>query len=345
MVRDGFLYTPLPSEAVRVRRRWARRKNAPDGCTVDLHLDDGRTVLRGRALRDVSFTGLSFWNDPAQQAVGTGTGLDYVLVRVPGRAPMRFLGSIRFAAPTASGRDLCGMRLDPLVGPDQDAWNAFISSLLYPTTSNSHGFHAELWSLFRESGYFHLSNKNPVEFEPLHASFEVNATALEAHPGLGFICVWPVSEGDVHDVFATMTMLKVYAGSWFVCQLAKPRGDAPDGATGRQILRDIHLHCYEHIQQDPSLAWLIGYSQVKQVWTRSVLYDLPKRYTHAGLACVVRFRALHVAVNAALPEPAPRFAPGFEIGTATPEEIELLLQRLHGLRPRAQTRVGIFQYG
>lgn len=328
-VREDLVFTPLPREAVRVRRRWSRRTLAPEGCTVDLHLGDEQPVLTGRQLRDVSFRGLSFWNDPQQFLIHADTRIELIVVHAPALPPMRFRASLRFVAATPGQLDSCGLLLEPVGADDANDWHGFLCSLLYPTTRDTRGLHEAVWTLFRESGYFNLSNKQVTDFEPLHADFETNTSTIERHPELGFIVVWPVAE--TATVFATMTVLKVYQGSWFYCQLAKLAGDDPHGASGRQILRDIHLHCYEHIQLDPGFRWLIGYSQVKNVWTRSVLYDMPRRYIHAGLACVVRFRALHVATRS----PLPAGAPDVEVGPATREEIDLFLRRLSDERPRS----------
>lgn len=328
--RGGLLFAPVPAEVVRLRRRWARRITAPPGCTIDLHLADGTTVLRRRVLRDVSFTGLSFWSAPEEYPLHNKTEVAFVDVYLPGQAePVRCSGSIRFVAASGTAGDLCGMRLERFDPAGDATWRKFVSRLLYPTTRNGEGLHPAVWDLYHRAGYFHLSGKTPEAFNKLEQSFQRNARCIDAHPEVGCLVAWPVDEGKA--AFATIMMLKIYANSWFGCHMAKVPGDAPSGASGRQVLRDMHLHAYEHIQLDPDLKWVIGYPQVKQVWSRSVHHDMPRRYTNAGLACIVRFRALEIQADAQLPDPPP----GMEIGTATSDEIALLLHQFASNRPRA----------
>ncbi len=327
-MRDGLMLTPLPREVVRLRRRWGRRVRAPEGCTIALPGEDDETP-RQRTVRDMSFTGLSFWNEDGD-LVHPGTEVKGTELSLAGERPVRVAGEISFVARDVGGRgDLCGMRLQIDDAGDRERWREFVARSLYPTTRSGAGHYEAIWRLYQEAGYFNLSGKDPDHFAQLKACFFRNSECIDQTPDLGCTVVWPVQD----EVMATISMLKIYRGSWFVYQLAKLRGDAPDGTSSRQVLRDVHLRAYEHAQLDPSLRWLIGYPQVKQIWSRAVHHDLPRRFTTAGLACVVRFRALEVPCNA----PPAGGAGEYEIGRATPEEVKAFLGWLAEARPRPYT--------
>ncbi|MFT3774547.1 MAG: PilZ domain-containing protein [Minicystis sp.] len=330
-MRDGLMLTPLPPEVVRLRRRWGRRTSAPEGYAIALRVDgDDRTRLC--ALRDVSFTGLSFWNHQEDQAIRPGTRITAAEIVTPDAPPIRITGEISFVARDAGGRgDLCGTRLEPVGDDDRAHWRELVSRRLHPTTRAGRGYYDAIWELYQQAGYFNLSGKDPAGFAKLRECFFRNAPRLDATPELGCVVVWPVED----QALATISMLKIYKGSWFVYQLAKLRGDAPDGTSSRQVLRDVHLRAYEHAQLDPDLAWVIAYPQVLDppIWSHSVHYELPRRFTTAGLACVVRFRALEVSCSAPpanYEEPTPQF----EIDRATPAELDTFFRWLREARPR-----------
>jgi hypothetical protein len=331
-MRDGLMLTPLPSEVVRLRRRWGRRTNAPEGCAVTLRLEGDEEVVRRCAMRDISFTGLSFWKDPDDDALHPDTKIAWAEISAPDEVLAHATGELSFVARDSDGKgDLCGVRLDIADPAQRTRWREFVSRCLHPTTRLGQGYYDAIWELYQHAGYFNLSGKDPAHFDKLRDCFFANATNIDATPDLGCLVAWPVEQ----KALATISMLKTYHGSWFVYQLAKVRGDAPDGTTSRQVLRDVHLRAYEHAQLDPDLAWIIAYPQVLDppIWSHSVHYDLPRRFTTAGLACVVRFRALEMRCEAAPPayEEAP---PALEIDRATPEEIDTFLRWLREVRPR-----------
>jgi hypothetical protein len=94
------------------------------------------------------------------------------------------------------------------------------------------------------------------------------------------------------------------------------------------MLREIHLRTYEHIQRDPNVSWIIGYAQVKRVWTAAVHYDVPARYVDKGEADIVRFRALEIDSridwNLDFGD--------VEVAVAAPPEVTSLAQKLGRLR-------------
>lgn len=328
-MRDGLMLTPLPREIVRLRRRWGRRAHAPEGTIAVIRIE-GSEGLEAHPVRDVSFNGLSFWCDSGDQRIRAGVTLDLIEVAPPGEPMMRFAGEVSFVAVEPNNQmDLCGVRLRPLDNEHVARWRAMVSRALYPSTRMGAGWADAVWRLYDRAGYFNLSGKDAHKFLALESRFLDNASHVARSPEMGCLVVWPLL--GTREVFATISMLKIYQSAWFVYQLAKVTGDAPDGASSRQVLRDVHLMAYEHAQLDPALRYVIAYPQVKPIWSRAVHHDLPRRYTTAGLACVVRFRALEVACDV----PRPPVPADLEIGPARPDEIEALLARLAQTHPRA----------
>lgn len=328
-MRDGLMLTPLPPEVVRLRRRWGRRTGAPAGWSIEVRTDDSSDRHLYCALRDISFTGVSFWVPKDSDWIHPGTNVTRTWILVPGHEPIEAGGDVSFVARDGEASDdLCGMQLRFEKLEERHRWREIVSRQLHPTTGFGTGYHSAIWDLYRTAGYFNLSGKDPARFSRLEERFRQNAARIDAAPELGCLVVWPA--GD--KALATISMLKIYEGSWLVYQLAKVRGDAPDGTSGRQILRDVHLRAYEHAQLDPDLKWCIGYPQVLEppIWSHSVHYELPRRYTTAGLACIVRFRALEVRSARSSPD---RWQHGFEIDEPTSEELAGFFRWLKRERP------------
>ena len=150
---------------------------------------------------------------------------------------------------------------------DEGAWRALVDEHLYRDTAVGPTWTEQLWSLYARCGYFDLSGKAPDAFASLKEAFFNVAHRLDAYKKLGVHVVYPEASGSA---CAALSVLKVYSGTWLGFQMAKVKGDSHDGASSRKILRDIHIHAYEHAQRDPNLRWLIGYAQVKPIWSRAV---------------------------------------------------------------------------
>ncbi len=322
-VEGDALVTPLPEEVVRLRRRWRRRVEASAGYAIRFrhpHWPERELV---REVNNLSDGGLSFRTEPRNDIVYPGLVLRDVEVTAPDAAPARMDAEVRFVT-----EDLCGLRLFHATAEDEQRWLQVVTRALHPRTRADDGWSEATWRLYERAGYFNLSGKDGRAFSDLKPAFLACERKIAAAPHLGCRVVWPVDGGDV---FAALSVLRVYHGTWLGYQMAKVHGDAPDGRESRQVLRDIHLHAYEHAQLDPDLRWLLGWAQVKPVWSRLVHHELPERYLAAGLSSVLRFRALEVPCDAAIEVTAQ----GVRVGEATPIEIELLLRRLARDRPRA----------
>ena len=326
-VCDRLLSTPLPAMIMRLRHRWFRRASVPVGWTVSFQHPPRPSVVRC-VLRDVSYSGLSFWAEPHADRVYPGLSLDEFEVAADNGTPLRLRGEVRFVTHGARLQPaLCGMRIHPQGATEEARWHDLVTQCLHPTTRSHHRWSEACWELYEKCGYFRLSDKTPAFFAPLKQAYLRTSQQLSETPDIGCHAVWPVSAKDLQ---AAGSVLKVYHGSWFGFQMAKIPGNTPDGVPAGRVLRDMHQRAYETAQLDPDLRWLIAYCQDKEIWSRLAHRDLPARYAPSERACVVRFRALEVPC-AGPSQPLPE---GLEISPAKPAEIGGLLRFLARSRPR-----------
>jgi hypothetical protein len=209
---------------------------------------------------------------------------------------------------------------------ENTSWFDLVNDQIHSETRVGSRFGEETWDLYDRCGYFTLSGKSPADFAPLRQAFLSTSRQLDHAPHLGCHVVSAASTGGVR---AALSVLKVYRGTWLGYQMAKTSGDI-DGIPGRAILRDIHLRAYEHVQRDPQVAWVLGYVQVKRVWSKLAHYDMPLRHVASGDAAIVRFRALEVPCTAHREETN---APEVQVGTASRTEALKIAGAIRRLRP------------
>ncbi|MES2643411.1 MAG: hypothetical protein V4850_28260 [Myxococcota bacterium] len=325
LVRIGdAVAVPLPTRLVRMQNRKSRRAEAPTGFLISFT----HPVLPGlevrRPVRDLSRNGLSFETRVEQDMLCAGLRLRDIVVTTPLGGVVHFDAEVRIVHPPRDGRGAaCGIRLTPSSEADTARWNQVVGTALNPTTRLGATWTEDTWDLYTASGYFSLSGKAQAHFGTLKAPFATVTRKVDAAPQVGCQVVWPSERG----IEASLSLLKIYEHTWFGFQMAKLQGAPPDGHTGRQVLRDIHLRAYEHAQADPKLRWTTALVQASAKWSKLVHYDLPERYVDSGLAAVVDFHALEldVPLRAALPDP--------NVGLATESERDALLEALIPRRP------------
>jgi hypothetical protein len=203
-------------------------------------------------------------------------------------------------------------------------WFDCVALLTHPAVRSGSAWADECWRLYEESGYFRLSGKSPMDFVPLRCSFTEAARRLDRAPSLGRHLVWCAETGEAQ---ATIAFFKVYHHSYMPSQLAKRPRRTLQGASNREVLRQIICSSYEHILPESDFRWFIMYTQVASGWTRAVHYDFPRRCA-SSKACTVRFRALEVSCGSGFST-----VPSSEVGPARTEEIAQLLRLLALLRP------------
>jgi hypothetical protein len=306
---------------MRLRHRCFRRVEPPADTSVDLVHPLWHDFVIRRPIREISAQGLSLRTTLHEDLIYPGLHFPEIRLAIAGRS-LRFSGEVKSLTREPTGDHCyCGIRLYPSSAFDEDSWLGVLDESLHSTTRIRGAWARPMWDLYARAGYFDLSGKDPSSFDRLFDSFERVSARIEATPQLGCQAVWP---HDEHHVEAAMSMAKIYAKSWLVFQLAKVTGATRRNVPGRVVLRDLHLHCYEHAQRDPELRWLIGIPQIRQTWSRLVHYDLPHKYVEAGMAATERFRAVEIPVSG---PPAPP-TPGLEIAIGSEDERAILIDQI-----------------
>ncbi len=316
---------PLPACLERLQHRKSRRADAPANLVISFPHPVFAELQVRRAVRDVSRHGVSFETRVDQDILCAGLRLHDVVLTTQHGATLHFDGEVRIVHPPRDGRGAaCGVRLTPRSVPDATRWGQLVGTALNPHTRLGATWSEDTWELYTASGYFSLSGKSQAHFGTLKGPFASVTRKVDSAPQVGCQVVWPSERG----VEASLSLLKVYEHTWFGFQMAKLKGAPPDGASGRQVLRDIHLRAYEHAQADPELRWTTALVQATAQWSKLVHYDLPHRYLHSGLSAVVDFHALEIDVPARPPR-----SPDENVGFATLHEREALLEALVPRRP------------
>ncbi|MDP2315208.1 MAG: hypothetical protein Q8P41_20080 [Pseudomonadota bacterium] len=325
MLRIGDrIAVPLPLRLLRVQHRKSRRADAATGFTISFTHPVLTELEVRRPVRDVSRNGLSFETRIDQDILCAGLRIRDVVVTTPAGAMLHFDAEVRIVHPPRDGRgSACGICLTPSSEADATRWNQVVGTALNPTTRLGATWSEDTWDLYASSGYFSLSGKAQAHFGALKQPFANVTRKLDGAPQVGCQVVWPSERG----IEASLSLLKVYEHTWFGFQMAKLQGAPPDGHSGRQVLRDIHLRAYEHAQADPNLRWTTALVQASARWSKLVHYDLPQRYVDSGLAAVVDFHAIELDV------PHRPAVPDANIGRATLAERNAFLEALVPRRP------------
>jgi hypothetical protein len=323
---DGeFLMTPVPSAILRLRRRWLRRAEVSSGLDVSFACSGAQAILGG-PVRNLSYQGIAFELERPVDFLRPGTRIDDLRIFDRSGKSALVSAEVRCVVPVLRGG--CQYGLQVLKGADSRRYVELVNDQLHPGTRVGGRWAEHLWDLYASCGYFNLSGKEPAAFARRKSAFVSMARQLDHAPHLGCHVVWPHREPE--GATAALSALKIYDRSWLGFQMAKIKGDI-EGVSSRRILREIHLRTYEHIQRDPNVGWIIGYAQVKRVWTAHVHYDLPMRYVETGEADVLRFRALEVDTESDWKLDA-HATDGVEVAPAAPAEVDAFARKLQRMR-------------
>lgn len=324
-VADGRLHIGLPEAVERVRSRRSRRVAVAEGLRVsfDHPLFPERRVVR--PVIDLTHDGLSFAADVSCGALDAGIDIPHMLVERPNGDVIGLCARIenRRGVATADdgGAQAYGCTVRARGARDAERWRATCDELLFPHTRRGA---AEVWSVYRDSGYFGLSDTLDG-FEHLRASYTEASRALEGAPQLGCQTSWPADGPAV----ATVTNLRLYPSCWFSYHLAV-RPEKTVAARASEVLRELYRQYIEHSLALPGARWQMAYVQHSAHWSMRVHVDVPRRYQALGDALVHDFRALQVRSVGA--RPAPREAE-LEVRVASELEIERAVGALRARRP------------
>lgn len=277
----------LPAWITKVARRRTRRAEAPAGLVLRFRATSEATQ-DDAAVVDISRHGLAFRVHLLDAVFEIGDVLPPFELWHGTALLGCYRGTVRNLRLTP-GEDasIVGLSITPRSPADELRLTELLDGLLYPSTL---GRASDVWEVFESSGYLHLSNKTPPDFEPLRTPFLEVAQALEAAPQVGTIAHWP-AEGPIQ---ATVSHLKVYQSSWLLCQVSKRKANAQAG-DGRRGLREMYLRIYESAEADVDTRWLLVYVQDEAPrWSRELHVELPRRYEQTGEACLLPFRALEL---------------------------------------------------
>ena len=307
---DSTSFKGPPAEIVRIRRRRERRAEAPRRAQVSFHHPQAPEETMVRPLVDVSVGGIGFTTDAVADGIYPGLALRVTVGWKHGPS-FEFDAIVRHCTPSGHGTDTCGLSLAP-VDPQVDAgWRQQIAALLHPRTRLAPA-PGELWELYRESGYFRLSDKTNNAFAPLQRAFMSACRRLEAHPEVGaHFGLWEMGRLE-----AAGSQLEAWTGSWLVFQVARTGQGRPLPAADDDVLRDLYVHAYEHVQRQPEARYLLTYVQDVARFSRMCQYDFGVRRAAEDLASVTAFRAIEVEAGVT---PA-NATPGVVVDVATAEE-------------------------
>jgi len=325
----GRMITPMPIRIERVRHRWFRRCKVRCGIKASFrHPIWPDLEVTGRMVLDVAFAGIGLEIDVDKDLVFPGLEIPDLELRVEGEEPLHMQGEVRYVLPARGETGArCGLKVAPRSAADDGPWMRLVSRELHAATMTDADASESIWSLLQQSGYFNLSGKSPDQFEPMKKTFlEFGARAFAA-PRLICQAVWPSERG----IEASLSVAKVYAGSWLMHQLAKRPGRAPGVAHVRQILRDVYLRALEYPQLDPGFRWAIAYIDGEVPWSMAHV-DFVRPFVPQELAAVVPFRLLE---GQSADEVELSAEERFEVGPAAPFEVAWLIDEIAKIRSLA----------
>lgn len=316
------LQTPLPDRLVRVRHRLHRRVSPPPATRLVLpELSGSRSE---REVLDVSFGGLGVRLLPGER-LESGWVLPSCVLLTENGPPIHLRAEVRHVSVTAEGTSVCGLRVEPLTGPDAERWRELVTRSLCPTTRTDGSLVEQLWQLFIDSGYFNLASHSAEWFEDQRASFLELGRRAAHLPQLMCLAAWPSARG----VEATLASMKPYQSLWLVHQLAKRPGSAPSPITTGGILRDLYVRTVEHAQGDPGFRWLGAYIEGTVPFVHRAHSGFARRMAGTGRTLLLPLRMVDVSCA----EPRKALPVGMTLGPATPFERALLARELTRLRP------------
>ena len=322
-IRGDQICTPWPQRIKRSRRRVWRRGFDLLGMEVAArHPIWPEVVIEGR-VHDLSMTGLSVLGGERGQLLYQGLELPEVEVVSGPLAGSRFEAVVRHVTEVEDGGQ-CGLWVRHQGLDDQERWHDDVARVLCPNTVSGAPPVRHMWNLFADAGYLSLAGKAPKDFAPLRRALRTAVRRFDGARAIGVNAVWPSVEG----ADGSLTVVKMYHGTWFGQHMAKRKGPASSGLPGREVLREIHLRAYEHAQSDPDFSWVLGYVRADAGWPRLVHVQFPERCLPTGQSYVARFHAR------AIPSEAPiALESRYRIGPPNPGERKRILAELARSRP------------
>jgi hypothetical protein len=321
-----MLATSIPALIVRIRRRvWRRVEDTTRARLSFAHPIWPEIEVHAR-IQDFSYGGIAFQAE--SEAMLLFPGLQIPAAQIMDGAAAGLL--VKAEVCHVGGHDradetTCGISVAESSATDDD-WGRMVHERLYPHTVSRATPFAELWKLYGDSGYLSIAHRNETQDTPSEISVARAIRVIDSSPEIGVNVVWPSRTG----VTGALTLVKLHEHTWFGQHMAKRSGSAPEGWPGRQVLREMHLHAYEHALRDKGTRWLLGYVRRDAGWPKLVHVAFPQRAMATGLACVVPFRAVKVPSSARV---RVEHDATFQVGPATDADLIELATNLLRTRP------------
>jgi hypothetical protein len=324
---DGAIVTPFPTKVQRLRYRFFRRGIVRTAHRVEFRHPVWRDLWIDADIRDISFGGICFTTSKSEDLLFPGLVIPYLEVKTADGHLIGLRGQVRSVASVeGEDRDVCGMSVTAYWPEGEADWMRLASETLYPTTRTSEEMTEELWAMFDESGYFNLAGKTSEEFLEMKKGFLGMSKRGSEAPRLICQAVWPSQRG----VEASVSFLKAYQHSWMGHQLARRPGKPPvELKSPGQIMRDIYLRAFEHPQADPDFDWMIGYIEPHVAWMEKAHLEFARKYVPTGHALALPMWMF----GAKCSEMSGLEDTSLDIGPATEEEIDMLVQEIAATRP------------
>jgi hypothetical protein len=290
--KNGQVDAPCPSAIERVRVRSEVRRRAPANTVLRFVGQAGRPVIW--RVEDVAHQGLGFAPSADFGTLPDGEVIKDAIVEWSGRMRVRMRLDVRHVS--ESFRDehrVAGAKIAFESPDDARHWRTEVDALAEPNTRADGSWSCDLWELFEHSGYFGLSNKQPSQFEHLREAFEQSSRKLARAPELGTQIVWP----SVRGVEAAVSLVALNHHAIFLYHVARRRGNAPPGATGRTILRDVYWRALAWISACEYAKWLVVWVQDAGNFSKRLHLDFVRQNEASGMAAAVPFRAVEVTTR------------------------------------------------
>lgn len=337
--------TRLPTRARYVRHRRYRRTTLSTSAFASFqHPIWPELGTFACPLLDVSFGGVAFAADPQRDALYVGLRIESIEVACGRNQTVALDGVVRTIARTPDGTMTCGLSVEGRTSQDASVWAEFVMRSLNQTTSAGDDKVEQLWDLYTVSGYFNLSGKDPDEFTSLERAFRNVVEQSRSIPWLTYQSVWPTQTG----IEASISVLKLYTGTWLMHQVAKRRGASHRGGQVRQVLRDTYLRAYEYAHADPHCRWVASYVEAQVPWTQRSHLAFARQFGLTNGVVSWPFQLMEIYCHDQ-PEHPPLGL--YRIGFASEEECEILCEKLRETRPEAYLesldlvpeRLGLFE--
>ena len=301
-----------------VRTRSLLRVKAPAGLKV---------VANGEVFpaNDLTDDGASFVAQPGSTfSVGDTVPIAFNWhdrLRVLARLTIRHVSRLRDRAGA-----LVGGSLDFDESEDRDRHREELDAICYPFTRIGATYSRDLWELFIDSGYFHLSNKKPEDFIASKAAFFHTSRIIAKSPRLGVQIVYPTSRGVdcSYSVIAEYprTCMSIHTGR-------RSTGKDPLGLSGRIVLRDAYLRVLDWIRRCEADWMSVWVQDAAPPFIKGMLLNFVQSRVDGRLADIHKFHALEISCA----EEPPRSS-GFDVRHAQHRETEEVYERFGASYPQ-----------